>query len=114
MIKIYHNPRCSKSCQALELLQNKGINPEVILYLEKGLNQEEVKNLLQLLNLQPREIMRSKEDEFKEQNLADPKLSNEDLINALVKTPKLLERPIVINGNKAAIARPVENILEII
>ena len=114
MIKIYHNPKCSKSRQALELLQNKGITPQVILYLEQGLSEAEIKEILAKLKLPVRDIMRTKEDEFKEQNLDDKNLSDEDLITAIIKTPKLLERPIVINGNKAAIGRPTENILEIV
>ena len=114
MIKIYHNPKCSKSRQALELLQNKGITPQVILYLEQGLSEAEIKEILAKLKLPVRDIMRTKEDEFKEQNLDDKNLSDEDLITAIIKTPKLLERPIVINGNKAASGRPTENILEIV
>ncbi len=114
MVKIYHNPRCSKSRQALELLQSKGITPQVILYLEQGLSETEIKEILSKLKLSAREIMRAKEDEFLEQDLGDRNLSDADLIAALVKTPKLLERPIVINGSKAAIGRPTENILGIL
>lgn len=113
-VKIYHNPRCTKSRQTLELLQNKGINPEIILYLEKSPTESEIKNLLSKLNLSVREIMRKKEDEFKNQNLGDENLSDADLITAIANTPKLLERPIVINGDKAAIGRPPENVLEIL
>lgn len=113
-MKIYHNPRCTKSRQALELLQSKGINPEIILYLEKAPTKAEIKEILSKLKLSARDIMRQKEEEFKSQNLDDENLSEEDLITAIVKTPKLLERPIVINGNKAAIGRPTENILEIL
>ena len=114
LVKIYHNPKCSKSRQALELLQSKGITPQIILYLEQGLTEAEIKEILAKLNLPVRDIMRSKEDEFKDQNLDDQNLSDEDLIAAIVKTPKLLERPIVLNANKAAIGRPTENILEIL
>lgn len=114
MIKIYHNPKCSKSRQALELLQNKGITPQVILYLEQGLSEAELKEILAKLKLPVRDIMRTKDDEFKEQNLDNKNLSDEDLIAAILKTPKLLERPIVLNNNKAAIGRPTENILEIL
>lgn len=98
----------------MELLQSKGIAPQVILYLEQGLTKTEIKEILSKLKLSAREIMRTKEDEFKEQNLDDKNLSFDDLIAAIVKTPKLLERPIVINGSKAAIGRPTENILEIL
>lgn len=114
MIKIYHNPRCSKSRQALELLQNKGINPEIILYLEQVPTKSEIKEILSKLNLSAHDIIRTKEDEFKTQNLGNKNLSEEDLITAITKTPKLLERPIVINNNKAAIGRPTANILKIL
>ncbi len=114
MIRIYHNPRCTKSRQTLELLRSKGIEPQVILYLEQGLTKTEIKEILAKLKLSPREIMRKNEDEFREQNLADKNLSDEDLIAAIAKNPKLLERPIVINDNKAGICRPPENILSII
>jgi arsenate reductase len=113
-IKIFHNPRCSKSREALEFLNNKGINPEVILYLENFLSEETIKNLLKMLKISAREIMRKKEPEYKEQDLSNPNLTEEQLIKAIAKTPKLLERPIVINGNKAVIARPLENILQIL
>lgn len=113
-IKIYHNPRCSKSRQALELLESKNIKPEIILYLQEGLDSVEVKNILDLLECNPREIIRKKEIEYKDQNLSDKNLSDEDLIKAIVNTPKLLERPIIINGTKAAIGRPIENILDIL
>ena len=114
MTKIYHNPRCTKSRQTLELLKERGFDPEIILYLEKGLEIDEIKNISSLLKVSSvREFMRIKEEEYKEQNLKDGSLSEDDLITALSKTPKLLERPIVINGNKAAIGRPPKNILEI-
>ena len=113
-IKILHNPRCSKSREVLEFLNKKGINLEVILYLENPLLAEEVKNILKMLKISAREVMRKKEPEYKEQDLDNPNLTEEKLIQAIVKTPKLLERPIVINGNKAVIARPSENILQIL
>lgn len=113
-IKIYHNPRCSKSRQALELLENKGIKPQIILYLENPPSFSEVEKLLKMLALEPRDIMRKKEEEYAAQNLDDEKLSSKQLIEAIVKTPKLLERPIVVKGNKAAIGRPTENILSIL
>ena len=114
MIKIYHNPRCSKSRQALELLQSKGLEPQVVLYLEQAPTKTEIKEILAKLKLTARDIMRTQEDEFRAQNLSDKNLSDDDLISAIVNTPKLLERPIVINGNKAAIGRPLENILRIL
>lgn len=113
-IKIYHNPRCTKSRQTLELLKSKRVEPEIILYLENPLSFAEVENLLKMLKAKPRDIMRTKETEYKEQNLSDDNLSDKNLINAIVKTPKLLERPIVVNSTKAAIGRPPENVLEIL
>jgi len=98
----------------LELLKSKNLKIEEILYLKKGLEENEIKNLLQILKAKPREIMRKKEEEYIAQNLDNPNLSEEFLIKTLIKTPKLLERPIVVNGDKAKIGRPVENILEII
>ena len=114
MVQIYHNPRCSKSRQALELLKSKNINPEIILYLENPISTKDVEDILKILKISAREIMRKKESEFKEMGLSDINISEKDLIEAIVKVPKLLERPIVINGNKAAIGRPLANILEIL
>ena len=113
-MKIYHNPRCTKSRQALELLKEKGIDPETILYLENNPSKADIENIVNLLGISPREIIRKKEAEYKDNNLSDKDLSDDQLIDAIVKTPKLLERPIVINGDKAAIGRPTENILDIL
>lgn len=109
-IKIYHNPRCTKSRQTLELLHSKGIEPQVILYLETPPTKSEIKEILTKLKLSVQEIIRKNEEEFK----AVKNLSDEELITAITKTPKLLERPIVINGSKAAIGRPPENVLKIL
>ena len=98
----------------MELLQSKDITPQIILYLEQGLSEAEIKEIIAKLKLPVRDIIRTKEDEFKDQNLDDQNLSDENLIAAIVKTPKLLERPIVIHNNKAAIGRPTENILGIL
>jgi arsenate reductase len=110
MLTIYHNPRCSKSRQTLELIKdnsNKEIN--IIEYLKEPLTQENIENLLKQLSCSPIEMMRTKEVEFKEQNLKGA--NDETLIAAMVATPKLIERPIVSNGNKAVIGRPPENAL---
>lgn len=112
-IKIYHNPRCSKSRQAIELLESKNLNFEIKLYLQDSLTSEEITTILNMLKLPAINIIRQKEAEFKENNLS-PNMSDEQLIKAIIKSPKLLERPIVINGKKAAIGRPVENILDIL
>jgi len=110
MLTIYHNPRCSKSRQTLTLIQQNSTQEiTVIEYLKIPLNQVKIEQLLLQLNCTPIEMMRVKEAEFKEQNLS--KATNEQLITAMVNTPKLIERPIVSNGNKAIIGRPPENAL---
>ena len=113
-IKIFHNPRCSKSRQTLELIRQQGIEPEVIEYLKTPPTISELKDILTRLNMEPRQLMRTKEAEYKENNLDSDKLSNEELIKAMVKNPKLIERPIVINHQKVALGRPPENVLEIL
>lgn len=113
-ITIYHNPRCSKSRQTLQLLNDNGVEPTIVEYLKVGITRDEVNSLLNKLSADPRQIMRLKEAEYKEQNLSDSSVTNEQLIQAIIDTPKLLERPIVVNGEKAAIGRPPENVLEII
>ena len=113
-IHIYHNPRCSKSRQTLELLQHNNIAPEIILYLENHPTKDDLKAIMQKLGVSsPLAFMRQKEEAFKAQKLSE-KNSVDELLEAIVNTPKLLERPIVINGNKAAIGRPPENVLAII
>lgn len=111
---IYHNPRCSKSRQTLALLEEKGITPEIKEYLKEVPSAEELKNILKMLNINPRDLMRKSENEYKENNLDNMSLSNDELIKAMVRFPKLIERPIVINGNKASIGRPPESVLEIL
>lgn len=113
-IKIYHNPRCSKSRQTLQLLQDKGIEPEVILYLENPPSKSALKKLLKSMDMKARDLMRTKEAEYKENNLADESLKEDDLIAAMIEHPKLIERPIVVNGDKAALGRPPENVLGIL
>ncbi|NNF33344.1 MAG: arsenate reductase (glutaredoxin) [Saprospiraceae bacterium] len=112
MTKIYHNPRCRKSREALQLLQDKNIEPEIILYLKEPPTKGELKSLLKKLNLKPLEIIRKKEKEFAPYK--GKSLTDDEWINILVENPKLIERPIVVQGNKAAIGRPKENILEIL
>ena len=111
---IYHNPRCSKSRAAMELLTEKGIDTSVVKYLETPPNKETIEDLLKMLGLEPRELMRKGEQEYKDNNLADENISRDDLIEAMVKFPKLLERPIVIKDGKAAIGRPIQNIIDIL
>ena len=113
-ITIYHNPRCSKSRQTLALLQERGIEPVVVEYLKTPPDVATLKSLLGKLKLSARELMRTKEAAYKEAGLADPQLSEAALIRAMVEHPVLIERPIVVNGNRAAIGRPPENVLTIL
>lgn len=113
-VKIYHNPRCSKSRQALALIQERGIEPEIIEYLKQPPSREELQELLQLLQLQPRDLIRQQEAEYKTLELDDPTLTNEALLDTLLDVPKLLERPIVVANHKAVIGRPPENVLSIL
>ncbi len=114
IIEIYHNPRCSKSRQTLQLLRAQGIEPTVIEYLKVPPSNSRLKAILTMLSMEPRQLMRKGEAEYKEQNLADESLSAEHLIDAMLATPKLIERPIVINGDRATIGRPPENVLDLI
>ena len=109
---IYHNPRCSKSRQTLGLLQERGIEPEIIEYLVTPPSAKELKNILGLLGKSPRDIMRKKE--AKEADLDDPTLDDEALIAGMVANPKVIERPIVVNGDKAALGRPPESVADIL
>ncbi len=109
---IYHNPRCSKSRQTLGLLQERGIEPEIVEYLVTPPSAEELKNILSLLGKSPRDIMRKKE--AKEAGLDDPALDDEALIAGMVANPIVIERPIVLNGGKAALGRPPESVIGIL
>ena len=111
---LWHNPRCSKSRQTLQLLREHGHEPEIVEYLKTPPTEEQIREALQLLGLSARDLMRRKESEYKEQGLDDPALSEEALIAAMVKTPKLIERPILFANGKAAIGRPPENVLAIL
>ena len=112
-IKIWHNPRCSKSRASFALLEEKGIEPEVIKYMDETPTEAELKALLVMLGMEPRELMRTKEAIYKELNLQE-EMNNEALIQAMVKHPKLIERPIVIKDNQAVIGRPIENVVELL
>lgn len=114
-VTIYHNPRCSKSRETLALLKQQGVEPQVVLYLDTPPSVAELKKLLQELGFtSARELMRKKEDLYKELDLADETLSEEQLLQAMVSNPKLIERPIVVKGGKARIGRPPEQVLEIL
>ncbi|MRT13265.1 arsenate reductase (glutaredoxin) [Enterobacteriaceae bacterium RIT711] len=114
-VSIYHNPRCSKSRETLSLLKANGVEPEVVLYLETPPDAATIKTLLSQLGFaSARELMRQKEDLYKELNLADSALSEVQLIQAMVENPKLIERPIVLANGQARIGRPPESVLEIL
>ncbi len=113
-VTIYHNSRCSKSRQTFALLEEKGVDLEIVEYLTTPPDAATVKNLLSMLNLSPRELMRKGETAYKENNLADDSLSDDQLISAMVENPILIERPIVVSNGKAAIGRPPESVLEIL
>ncbi|MCD8402789.1 arsenate reductase (glutaredoxin) [Tenacibaculum finnmarkense] len=117
MIQIYHNPRCSKSRQGLEILENSEKEFEVVKYLENIPSEKQLTQIIRLLNIAPIDLVRKNEkiwkEEFKEQ-FKNNELSDNQLIKAMLNHPKLIERPIVVNADKAVIGRPVENILTII
>lgn len=112
--EIYHNPRCSKSRQTLKLLQERGVEPTVIKYLETPPDRDQLARILDLLGLEPRELMRRKEKEYRELGLDDPAVTRDQLIQAMVEHPRLIERPIVIRDGRAALGRPPEKVLELL
>ncbi|PAU87829.1 arsenate reductase (glutaredoxin) [Pseudomonas sp. WN033] len=112
-VQIYHNPRCSKSRQALSLLEQQGVDIDVILYLETPPDTASLSELLQLLGMSARDLMRKGEDVYKELKLDNLELSEADLVQAMVDYPKLIERPIIIRDGKALVARPPEKLLEL-
>lgn len=114
MITIYHNPRCSKSRQALELLEARGETPVIVRYLETPLDADTLKSLLRALGLPARELLRTGEDEYRELGLADPALDDDALVAAMAAHPRLIERPVVVRGKRAVIGRPPETILELL
>ena len=114
MTTIYHNPRCSKSRQTLALLEEHQVTPEVVLYLETPPDAGELKTLLSKLGINARALLRKGEDAYKENNLKDTSLNDDELIAAMVAHPKLIERPIVVKGDKAILGRPPENVLALI
>ncbi|KXJ47127.1 MAG: arsenate reductase (glutaredoxin) [Cycloclasticus sp.] len=113
-IKIYHNPRCSKSRQTLQLLEGKGIQPDIIEYLKQPPSKAELESVLSLLDFGPRDLMRKGETIYKELNLKDDTLSDEQLLTTMLNNPILIERPIVLANGKAAIGRPPESVLDIL
>lgn len=113
-VTIYHNPRCSKSRQTLQLLQEQGIEPTIRLYLEDSPSTKELKEVIAKLDISPRELLRKGEEAYKDNQLSNKELSDAALIKAMVEFPKLIERPIVIKGDHAKLGRPPEQVLEIL
>lgn len=111
---LYHNPRCSKSRAALQLLEARGLQPTVVHYLDNPPSATQLRELLDKLGLSPRQLLRQGEDEYRELNLADENLGDAELINAMISHPRLIERPILMNADRAVIGRPPENILELL
>ncbi|WP_372750339.1 arsenate reductase (glutaredoxin) [Litorivivens sp.] len=114
MVTIYHNPRCSKSRQTLQLLQEHGVEPQQVLYLDSPPTPAELTAVLKKLGISARELLRTGEEAYKSEGLADKSLPEKDLIAAMCAHPKLIQRPIVIKGDKAVLGRPPENALDLI
>ncbi len=114
MVTIYHNPRCSKSRQTLALIEEKGVEADIVLYLETPPDAKIIADLLNKLGISARQLLRKGEDAYKDNNLKDTDLTDAQLIDAMAKFPKLIERPIVVKGDKAVLGRPPENVLELI
>jgi arsenate reductase len=113
-VTIYHNPRCSKSRQTLALLEEKGLKPKIVEYLKTPPSAAELKRILKMLGLKPRDIVRKGESVYAELGLKDKDVSDDELIALMAANPILIERPIVIAGDKAAIGRPPDSVLKIL
>ncbi len=113
-MKIYHNPRCSKSRQTLKLIQDAGVEPEIVEYLNSPPTEKELDEILTMLGIEPDALMRKGEAIYKELGLATKKLSREEAITVMVENPKLIERPIVVKGKQAVVGRPPENVNELL
>ena len=113
-VQIMHNPRCSKSRTTLQLLRDNGVEPEVILYLETPPDADALTSILDKLDMQPRDLIRKGQQEYKEMGLGNEQLSDEQLIAAMIEAPILIERPIVLANGKARIGRPPESVLKIL
>jgi len=113
-VQILHNPRCSKSRTTLQLLQENGVEPEIILYLDTPPDADQLASILRKLGMSPRELIRKGQSEYKDMGLDNTQLSDEQLIAAMLKAPILIERPIVLANGRAAIGRPPESVLGIL
>lgn len=111
---IYHNPRCSKSRATLKLLQERGVEPQIIEYLKTPPSTARLKELLAMLGMAPRDLMRKKEQPYKDLGLADAAKDDDTLVSAMVENPILIERPIVVKGGQARLGRPPEQVLELL
>ena len=113
-LKIYHNPRCSKSRKALKIIKDHDIEITIVEYLEKPLEKSELENIFRLLNKRPKDLIRRNEIDFKKNNIKEIIENDAEIINAMLRFPKIIERPIVFSKSKAVIGRPPENVLELI
>jgi arsenate reductase len=113
-ITIWHNPRCSKSRQTLQLILDRGIEPTIVEYLNSPPSEAELTNALKALGIEPRDLMRQKELPYKELSLADESLTRAELVTAMLEHPVLIERPVVFSGTRAIVGRPPENVLELL
>ena len=111
---LYHNPRCSKSLGALDLLQEKGIEPEIVRYLDEPLDARALRALVNKLGIRPRELLRTGEEEYRSLGLANDAMDDDAIIEAMAAHPRLIQRPILVRGDRAVIGRPPERILELL
>ena len=111
---VFHNPRCSKSRQVLDLLNSRDVQYKTFLYLENEISHDEFMRILGLLKIKPRDILRVKDKEYLENNLNNMSLTDDDIVKIVLKNRKLIERPIVLNGEKAVIARPPEKVFKVL
>lgn len=112
--RLYHNPQCSKSRGALELLRGRGIDPDIVAYVQQPPSIDELRRLLRMLGVGPRGILRTSEPEYTALGLADPSLDDHVLLAAMHAHPRLIERPIFVRGDRAVIGRPPERVLELL
>ncbi len=113
-VRIFYNPKCSKCRLTMDILKNKGITASIVEYLKNPPDSAELSHVLDMLGLEPRDLMRKHEAPYKQNDLDNPNLSREQLIMAMLDNPVLIERPIIISGNKATIGRPPEKVLDIL
>ena len=113
-VRVFHNPNCSKCRLTMDILNDNGVEITVVEYLNAPPTQDELNEVLDLLGVEPRELMRKHEKQYSENNLDNPDLTREQLVQAMIEHPILIERPIIINGNKATIGRPPEKVLDIL